>query len=390
MTRIHSWLLKANTPALLGGAVVAMIVGVWALYMHFSKPPEIKPANNCAHMSDSVTAGRDMVIQNIQTTPEQFDALLQKRLKEVKAQLPQANPQQRAQLEKGLAAIKDKYDNLQKAFEEQKARLAKAYQALDSFKHEVPAEQVKQAQQALARGETKPAENLYQQVLAKSTAGAEKHTKVAAAAAYQLGVLAESRINYGQAERYYHQAIQLQPDNSEYLNAAGYLSLTLGNYQETEKVLKRALKLREKSLKADAPALAASLNNLAVLYKIQGKAAEAEPLYQRALAINEKALGPEHPDVAVSLYNLAELYRAQGKYKEAEPLYKRALAIWEKASEPGNPNVALCLENYAALLRKTGRGAEAEPLEARAQANREMPQQCNPEDQQAKCIDTRK
>jgi tetratricopeptide (TPR) repeat protein len=390
MTRIRSWLLKANNPALLGGAVVAVIVGVWALYIHFSKPPGIKPANNCAHMSGSVTAGRDVVIQNIQTTPEQFDALLQKRLKEVTAQISQANPQQRPRLEKELVAIKAKYNNWQKAFEEQKARLAEAYQALDNFKHEVPAEQIKQAQQALARGETKVAENLYQQVLAKSTAEAEKRTKVAAAAAYQLGVLAESRINYGQAERYYHQALQLQPDNPEYLNAAGYLGFTLGHYQETEKVLKRALKLREKSLKPDDPALAASLNNLAVLYKIQGKSAEAEPLYQRALAINEKALGPEHPDVAVSLYNLAELYRAQGKYKEAEPLYKQALAIWEKASEPGNPNVAICVENYAALLRKIGRGAEAEPLEARAQAIREKRQQCNPKAQQAECIDIRK
>ncbi len=40
---------------------------------------------------------------------------------------------------------------------------------------------------------------------------------------------------------------------------------------------------------------------------------------------------PEHPDVAQSLNNLAELYRVQGRYAEAEPLYQRALAIREKA-----------------------------------------------------------
>ena len=75
------------------------------------------------------------------------------------------------------------------------------------------------------------------------------------------------------------------------------------------------------------PTVATSLNNLAVLYRDQGKYAEAEPLYQRALAIREKALGSDHPDVAASLNNLAELYRDQGKYAEAEPLYQRALAI---------------------------------------------------------------
>jgi tetratricopeptide (TPR) repeat protein len=46
------------------------------------------------------------------------------------------------------------------------------------------------------------------------------------------------------------------------------------------------------------------------------------------LKIREKALGPEHPDVAESLNNLALLYEVQGKYVEAEPLYKQSLKIW--------------------------------------------------------------
>jgi tetratricopeptide (TPR) repeat protein len=50
------------------------------------------------------------------------------------------------------------------------------------------------------------------------------------------------------------------------------------------------------------------------------------------LAINKKALGPDHPDVAGSLNNLAELYRAQGRYAEAEPLHKRSLAISEEST----------------------------------------------------------
>ena len=46
---------------------------------------------------------------------------------------------------------------------------------------------------------------------------------------------------------------------------------------------------------------------------VEVKAAIA-PLYQRAIAIDEKTLGPEHPDLAAWLNNLAELYRQQGKY----------------------------------------------------------------------------
>ena len=45
------------------------------------------------------------------------------------------------------------------------------------------------------------------------------------------------------------------------------------------------------------------LNNLALLYRNQGRYAEAEPLYMRSLAIWETALGSGHPEVASSLNN---------------------------------------------------------------------------------------
>ena len=141
------------------------------------------------------------------------------------------------------------------------------------------------------------------------------------------------------------------------------------DYAQAEKLLLAALQEAEKFGEQD-PRLATSLNNLAVLYRAQGKYEQAEPLHQRALAIIEKALGPDHPDVANSLNNLAQLYRAQGKFTEADPLSQRALAIIEKALGPEHPNVAAVLENYAALLHKLNRDAEADKMEARAQAIR--------------------
>ncbi len=77
---------------------------------------------------------------------------------------------------------------------------------------------------------------------------------------------------------------------------------------------------------------------------------------------------------SLSLNNLAELYRAQGRYTDAEPLYKRSLAIWEMALGPEHPDVATSLENYAALLRQTKRADEAERMEARAKAIRAKPE----------------
>ena len=105
--------------------------------------------------------------------------------------------------------------------------------------------------------------------------------------------------------------------------------------------------------------MALALNNLATLYKSQGRYAEAEPLLKRALAIRERALGLDHPDVGLAHNNLAELYRQQGRYAEAEPLLKRALAIFEQALGRDHPAVATSLNNLAALHQDQGRTEEA-------------------------------
>ena len=150
---------------------------------------------------------------------------------------------------------------------------------------------------------------------------------------------------------------------------AGTQAYQQGRYGQAEKSWLAAVE-QAKNFGDENVFLGVSLNNLAFLYRNQGKYAEAEPLHQRALAIREKVLGPEHPEVATSLNNLAMLYRAQGKDAEAEPLLQRSLAIREKALGAEHPDVAQSLENYAVLLRKMDRNAEAEKLEERARVIR--------------------
>ena len=76
--------------------------------------------------------------------------------------------------------------------------------------------------------------------------------------------------------------------------------------------------------------MADSLNNLAFLYKSQGRYGEAEPLYQQALALRKKLLGHDHPRVADSLNNLAFLYWAQGDPTSALNLLIQGLEVEEK------------------------------------------------------------
>jgi len=141
------------------------------------------------------------------------------------------------------------------------------------------------------------------------------------------------------AERAYTMAQSWHDERREAqaLNAKGR-SLDQGaHFSRAEEAFVQALAIRERVLGADHPDTAISLNNLAVLYRAQGRYAEAEPLHQRALAIRERVLGPNHPDTALSLNNLAGLYDTQGRYSEAEPLYQRALAIREQQFGPSHP-----------------------------------------------------
>ncbi len=118
-------------------------------------------------------------------------------------------------------------------------------------------------------------------------------------------------------------------------------------------------------------------NSYNTLYQ-QRRYSEAEPYAKEVLRLGTEEFGPNDPTTAELLNNLAVLYHVQGRYAEAEPLYQRALPIFEKALGPEHPDVAQSLENYAALLRETEREDKAEEMEARAMAIRVKHARDNP------------
>jgi tetratricopeptide (TPR) repeat protein len=194
----------------------------------------------------------------------------------------------------------------------------------------------------------------------------------------KAGYYLTERGQYGEAERftklsldYYERTVGAEdPAFATSLNNLAYLYNNQGRYAEAEPVLKRACVIGENALGADHPYLAVPLNNLAYLYKTQGMYAVAEPLYLRSLALKEQALGAEHQEVATALNNIALLYQSQEKYSEAEPLLKRALSIYEKALGAEHLNVLIAANNLACLYSKWGNYAEAKPLYERSRSLR--------------------
>jgi tetratricopeptide (TPR) repeat protein len=115
-------------------------------------------------------------------------------------------------------------------------------------------------------------------------------------------------------------------------------------------------------LGANHPDVAQNLNNLALLYRLQGRYSEAEPLYGRSLSIKEQQLGADHPAVANSLNNLAKLYESQGRYSEAEPLYLRTLAILMNVLGENHPNTQTVWGNFCHLVQQAVEAGQAGEL----------------------------
>jgi tetratricopeptide (TPR) repeat protein len=152
------------------------------------------------------------------------------------------------------------------------------------------------------------------------------------------------------------------PSTASSLNDLAGLYRLQGRYKEAKHLLLEALEIRKAELGGYHPDTASSLNDLALLYRLQGWYEEAEPLLLEALEIRRAKLGNCHPDTANSLNNLAGLYRLLSRYKEAEPLYIEALAVWKTKLGDRHPDTASSLNNLALLYYSQGRYEEAEPL----------------------------
>ncbi|MFM6075337.1 MAG: tetratricopeptide repeat protein, partial [Dolichospermum sp.] len=96
--------------------------------------------------------------------------------------------------------------------------------------------------------------------------------------------------------------------------------------------------------------LATSLNNLAGLYRSQGRYNEAESLYLQSLDICKRQLGDDHLDVATSLNNqggsnslngLGNVYYSLGQYQTAIDFYQQSLKITREIGDVGGESNSL-------------------------------------------------
>ena len=112
------------------------------------------------------------------------------------------------------------------------------------------------------------------------------------------------------------------------------------------------------------PDTLASMNNLALVHRDQGKYAESTTLHAQVLEIRKRVLGPEHPDTLASMNDLAFAYQTRGKLEEAGTLHTQILEIRKQALGPKHRNTLASMDNLAFVYRAQGKHAEAAALHA--------------------------
>ena len=160
-------------------------------------------------------------------------------------------------------------------------------------------------------------------------------------------------------------------ESKEYADAL--LSVPVaGGRRPSEANMLLALKIFEKRLEADDPAIANVLLLLAQEYvrgpiaapmgRLLGldlilapRFADAKPLIDRALAILEQRTGSDSVEYADGLMVLGQFSKGVGKLDEAEPQFQRSLSIFEKSLGVNSYKARFAHSHLSSLYRDLGR-----------------------------------
>ncbi len=162
-----------------------------------------------------------------------------------------------------------------------------------------------------------------------------------------------------------------EPAGASHFNALAIVYRVLDRFDESQAHYERALAIQERTLGAEHPLLAGTLNNIANLHTLRGDSDQVLAIFTRALEIGERSLGPDHPQVGSLLGNLAAARYVHGDHEEALALNHRALSIMEKTLGPEHSEIGGMLGNIALIYLDRRDFVAALPLLTRGLAIQE-------------------
>jgi tetratricopeptide (TPR) repeat protein len=259
----------------------------------------------------------------------------------------------RDQLQRELVIMNNKLALLTDSYAEEVSYYQRILEALESMQGD--GVDLAAAKEGLREGNPQAAEAFFAQL-------SEQPTPLAAQAAFHSGQLAECRVDLQQALALYRRAVDREPENPQYLQAAGKTARSIYRYNEALAWLESFVKLSREKEEIGPVDQALAQRELAYTYVLSGQYQKAGPLYKEAMTTLAQQLGQDHPEMATSWYQLGELQETLGEYDKAVTLYKKALEILEKKRGPEHPVLAGILDKLAALCMELEMEKQAVPL----------------------------
>lgn len=142
-------------------------------------------------------------------------------------------------------------------------------------------------------------------------------------------------------------------DAAEAIATLGIIYNVTGKSQQAEEQLLRALSLRKEVLPEKHELIAATYNDLGLVYTTLD-AEKAMDYYNQSLEIYKQLHEATHPKIAIANTNLGVIYRQLEFYSDAINSLDIALKIWEKVYPQAHPAKAFVLSNLGQTYVKMG------------------------------------
>jgi serine/threonine protein kinase len=136
----------------------------------------------------------------------------------------------------------------------------------------------------------------------------------------------------------------------------------LGQYQNAERQLNEALRLKREALGDDHPDTLKTISLLGAVYQAQLRYDEADSMYQQALNGQRKALGDHHPSTLVTMVRLSGLYCIRGEYGKAESLCLQVLQANREEQRQQHDTTLNAMNVLAGVYDDRGESAKAEAI----------------------------
>ncbi|MGX9886635.1 tetratricopeptide repeat protein, partial [Streptomyces sp. NPDC002276] len=171
-----------------------------------------------------------------------------------------------------------------------------------------------------------------QSLLEESLTWAPARSYSAATCIHQLGIIAQERGDYQQAEERYRAALTIKeelgnrPGIASSYHQLGIIAQLRGDYQQAEERYRASLTILEEL--GDRAGIASSYHQLGIIAELRGDYQQAEERYRASLTILEE-LG-NRAGIAISYHQLGMIAQLRGDYQQAEERYRASLTILEE------------------------------------------------------------